>query len=290
MSKHVALGLTMRHMTGSSSIIGILNGLGHSVSDSVVMVLNPFHVLTVSPSISQKNKKRCVDPPPNALEVYHKRKRQGPIPTSYQNVIHEHSTNEHLQSTQSLDIAYCLSKLQELDGHILPGWAGYNTLLNSTTIPPVSKLGYLPVIDASPTRIDTVYTILTQSVAIADSLELGSLVLVMDQATYPKAQQIRWQNDSFKERLFIRYGDFHTAMAYLGIIGKRFQDSGLEDILIEADIVAPGSIKSIFSGHHYNRSIRAKKMMYEALVRLRWKALLEASSADECDSALDLAK
>ena len=57
MSKHVALGLTIRHMTGSSSIIGILNGLGHSVSDSVVMVLNPFHVLTVSPSICQKKQK-----------------------------------------------------------------------------------------------------------------------------------------------------------------------------------------------------------------------------------------
>ena len=79
-------------------------------------------------------------------------------------------------------------------------------------------------------------------------------------------------------------------MAYLGTIGKRFQDSGLGDILIEADIVAPGSIKGILSGHHYNRSIRANKMMYEALVRLRWKAFLEASSADECDSALDLAK
>ena len=65
----------------------------------------------------------------------------------------------------------------------------------------------------------------------------------MDQAIYSKAQQIRWQNDSFKERLVIRLGDFHIAMAYLGTIGKRFQDSGLEDILIEADIVAPGSIK-----------------------------------------------
>ena len=138
--------------------------------------------------------------------------------------------------------------------------------------------------------METVYTILTQSVAIADSLELDSLVLVMDQAIYSKAQQIRWQNDSFKERWVIRFGDFHTAMAYLGTIKKRFQDSGLEDILIEADIVALGSIKGILSGHHYNRSIRANKMMYEALVRLRWKAFLEASSADQCDSALDLAK
>ena len=31
-------------------------------------------------------------------------------------------------------------------------------------------------------------------------------------------------------------------------------------------------------------------MMYEALGRLRWKAFLEASSADECDSVLDLTK
>ena len=35
--KHVALGLTMRHMTGSSINIGILNGLGHSVSHSAVL-------------------------------------------------------------------------------------------------------------------------------------------------------------------------------------------------------------------------------------------------------------
>ena len=35
--KHVAIGLTMSHMTGSSSIIGILNGLGHSVSHSTVL-------------------------------------------------------------------------------------------------------------------------------------------------------------------------------------------------------------------------------------------------------------
>ena len=170
MPKHVALGLTMRHMTGSSTLIGILNGLGHSVSHSAVpehdTVLvnkqvctdntvpegfsktipttviwdnNDFREETPSGEGSTHNtnlvqiigcvddgtesipcinsefkyltKKRSVDPPPNVLEVYHKRKRQGPNATSYQSVIHEHSTNEYLQSKQSLDIAYCLSKL-----------------------------------------------------------------------------------------------------------------------------------------------------------------------------------
>ena len=76
-------------------------------------------------------------------------------------------------------------------------------------------------------------------------------------------------------------------MAYLCTLGKHFQESVLEDILIEADIVIQGSIKGILSGHHYNRSIRANKMMYDALVQLRWKTFLEASRADECNYVLD---
>ena len=129
-----------------------------------------------------------------------------------------------------------------------------------------------------------------QNVAIADSLELISLALVMDPTIYYKVQQFRWQNYSFKERLVFRVGDFHTSMVYLSTIGKRFQDSGFEDILIEAYIVAPGSFNGILSVHHYNRNIMASKIRYEALGRLRWKTFLEASSADECDSVLDLAK
>ena len=152
-----------------------------------MLILNPFHVLTVSPKQLPISKNRSVDSPPNMLEVYHQRKRQCPFPTSDQSVIHEHSTNEHLQSKQCVDIAYCFfSNLEEVDGHILPGWIGYNKLRNSTTISPLSKRGYLPVIDASPTRMDTVYTIFEQSVAIADSLELYSL----DQAIYSKAEDL----------------------------------------------------------------------------------------------------
>ena len=109
-------------------------------------------------------------------------------------------------------------------------------------------------------------------------LKLDSLVLVMDQAIYSKAQRIWWQNDSFNEILVIRVGDFHTSMAYPRTIGKRFQDSGFEDILIEADIVAQDYINGILIGHHCH-IIRVNKMIYEALGRLGWKTFIEASSA-----------
>lgn len=79
-------------------------------------------------------------------------------------------------------------KTQEVHGSVLPGWTGHNTLLQRGTILQQSNIGYLPVIDASPTDLDTVHTILTRSSEIADKLELNEIVLVMDQAIYAKAQ------------------------------------------------------------------------------------------------------
>lgn len=92
---------------------------------------------------------------------------------------------------------------------------------------------------------------------------------------YSKAQQIRWQSEEFQKRLVLRLGEFHTTMAFLAIIGKRFCDAGLEDILIESGIVAQNSINGVTSGHHYNRSIRAHKLMSEALHKLRYKGFVQ---------------
>ena len=36
MPKHISLGMTVRHITGSATLIGLLNGLGHCTSSSMV--------------------------------------------------------------------------------------------------------------------------------------------------------------------------------------------------------------------------------------------------------------
>ena len=63
----------------------------------------------------------------------------------------------------------------------IPSWTGFNTQL-STSILNQSVVGYLPVIDASPTKMDTVNTILVCSMKYTDSLHLAEIVLVFDQA------------------------------------------------------------------------------------------------------------
>ena len=111
----------------------------------------------------------------------------------------------------------------------LPGWTGFNTMLCSDRVPDMSEIGYLPIIDQSPTEFDTVNTILLRTVEVADNLNLDAVVAVFDQAIYSKVQQIRWQISSFRERIVPRLGEFHLVMSYLKVIGKRFHETGLEE-------------------------------------------------------------
>ena len=171
----------------------------------------------------------------------------------------------------------------------MPSWTGFNQLL-TTKIPPRATIGYLPVVDASPTELNTVNTILHRSVEIANQLELPSIAVVVDQAIYAKAQTIRWQTPVFKDHVVLRLGAFHTTMTALACMGKRFRDAGLQDILIESDIVAVGSVNGVMNGHHYNRSIRCHKLMAEALHVLRWDSFLETVSEEDAERYGEMVK
>ena len=170
-----------------------------------------------------------------------------------------------LQNPMQLDLAYFT------DG-TLPSWTGFNQLLSKVEVPSKSVIGYLPIIDISPTEMDTILNILKQSVDIADKLKLGTIVLVMDQAIY--AQLIRWRNPQYMEKLVIRLGVFHTAISFLGCLGKRFRDAGLRDIVIESEIIATGSVNGVFTGKHYNREVRVHKLVAEAIQHMRLTAYL----------------
>ncbi|KAL2104338.1 hypothetical protein ACEWY4_001206 [Coilia grayii] len=236
----------------------------------------------------QKTRKRSLQPPPARIDVYTRGQKVNPnafgenIELGYEKYsgaqIHAHQ----------LDSVYFFMKTS-INDHVLPGWTGWNTQLHESDIPQQSKIGYLPVIDASPTNLNTVHTILTRSLEIADKLELNEIVLVMDQAIYAKAQEIRWANSTFMERIVLRMGEFHTCMAYLSCIGKRFGDAGFQDIITEAEVVAAGSMDGILSGHQYNRSIHTHKLMCEALQRLRWQAYLDQLPQDGREAAVKLA-
>ena len=90
--------------------------------------------------------------------------------------------------------------------------------------------------------------------------------------------------DQFKDCV-VMLGIFHLLMMYLGIIGKRFKDAGLKDVLVQSEIVAEGSIERALSGKMYNRAVRCYKLMYEALMRLlvdRFHSEMEGNEEKMC--------
>ncbi len=49
--------------------------------------------------------------------------------------------------------------------------------------------------------------------------------------------------------------------------------------MIESEIVAPGSVTGVLSGKHYNRSVRAHKLIYEAMQMMRFETFEKSLSS-----------
>ena len=55
---------------------------------------------------------------------------------------------------------------------------------------------------------------------------------------------------------------------------------------MESDLVALGSVTGVFTGKHYNRSVRSHKVIYEALMRLLFQSLIGTQSPEEQENTL----
>ena len=92
--------------------------------------------------------------------------------------------------------------------------------------------GYLDCLDAPTTDNATIYRLLCRSLMIKEKLGLSSMVCVYDQAILAEAIAIQFEEKEKFKSLVLMMGGFHTLMMFLGIIGIRFRDVGLQDILI----------------------------------------------------------
>ena len=142
----------------------------------------------------------------------------------------------------------------------VPAWRGFNALANKEDIPTKSVVGYCQLIDASPTELSTVYTLLKKSVEMAEQIGLDDTVVVLDQAIYAKALEVVWKQQEEFQSVVLRMVSFHVACVLMSVIGKRFGESGLRDLLIESRIIGSGSVNGVLEGKHYNRALRTHKV------------------------------
>ena len=95
--------------------------------------------------------------------------------------------------------------------------------------------------------------------------------MTIDMAIYVKIKQLQMRYPDEFKNVLLRLGGFHIALNYLSLLGKMYSNSGLEDLLIESRVYAPGTTTALITGKSYNRGIRAHKLCLEAMFRIMWK-------------------
>ena len=66
-------------------------------------------------------------------------------------------------------------------------------------------------------------------------------------------------------------GSFHQQCSFIYSIYKRFQGSGISDILVSAGVIVEGSVEQALRGKHYRRGVGCIMLMREALIQSRIK-------------------
>lgn len=361
--KHVALPLTVRHLTRSEQVVTLLNRFGHGISDSKLSEIEtamaeralqngesstyipenidrssaasavifcwdnndlaeetlsgagtthctngiiiqrqlsarPFAVATPLPGSnsesvpttkSSRSRQRSIKAPPVKELAYNAGKRAG-VPLSLNapasTSLEESEREKRAKNTDLLWLLLRMSKKQShfgrsVDAHQrVPAWSGFNASCVGATTPPTSTVGYLEVIPSSPTELSTVYELLQRSSRIAQQLQQDHCIITLDQAVYAKAIEIVWKKEAEFKNIVLRMGAFHICTMFLAVLGNRFGDAGLTDLLVESEIIGPSAVKAVMSGKHYNRAVRAHKIAFEAFSRLNWQAF-EAVWDDE---------
>ena len=161
----------------------------------------------------------------------------------------------------------------------VPSWGGFNSMLYPER-PPACKIGSCPMIEGFSGEFSPIYTVMKHAQKICSNLGQVDTVITFDLAIYMKAKQNQMKfPDEFSDTV-IRLGGFHIALNYLSLLGKKFQNSGLNDLLIESGVYAAGTWSAIIKEKSYNGGVRGHKLEMEALCRLMWDAFVAWYESD----------
>jgi hypothetical protein len=90
--------------------------------------------------------------------------------------------------------------------------------------------------------------------------------LVGDHPVYVLIMLLKAENPNKYCGIVPFLGPFHTQCVMMSDIYKRYNGSGLRDVLVAGGVTVDGSVDRALQGKHYKRGHRCLRLMYEALV------------------------
>ena len=153
----------------------------------------------------------------------------------------------------------------------IPNWLDFFSIIEEHLQQDISNVIYLPPINQAPTELSTIMEIIENTKKWKRSLT--ELRLVVDHAIHSKLLEVLTLPANTVVSLVLnrRIVDFHTACAFISVIGKRFWDSGLYDLFLfaEANAIVLNTVEGALHGKDYNHKIIALKLVFGAFIRAK---------------------
>lgn len=159
----------------------------------------------------------------------------------------------------------------------VPMWLGYNCMM-STDHSEKQQIEYLPPINSSPTSYAIVNETLIMAKEIAEKCHQQHIIVTYDLAIAKMAMQIQEKEKPTFENIFVNLGAFHMEMAFFKTVGKYIDSSGLVEILVQAEVLAGGSMNSYLDSKHFNRCKRLHPLTAAALQILHFEQYLSTTN------------
>ena len=105
---------------------------------------------------------------------------------------HVQWANEADKGTDNKNLLWILYRQIDTENKKVSSWIGFNIKTRDQLPVSADVVEYLPTINASATDLATVFERLNEGEEIRKKLVLDSIVVVMDQALYAKACEIKW--------------------------------------------------------------------------------------------------
>ena len=119
-------------------------------------------------------------------------------------------------------------------GVMRSGWTEFNQPLLQKDVGhkfghKVTKVEYLPIIQAPAHEMDTLKTVVKKCMHVATVLGQQYTIITVDQALYCKLVELKWATPECREKLIVQLGGLHICICFLKTIGDHMKESGLVD-------------------------------------------------------------
>ena len=175
------------------------------------------------------------------------------------------------------DMLWHLSRFKKISSGNSTNWSGFMQDITNRLgfINKEAMIIFLLIIDLNPGDESCIYS--TLKFIVEEANKFGILVpcVTFDQPLWLKSIGIIAESGL---KIVARLGGFHTAMSFLGSIGKLMAGSGIEELL--AEVYAENSVEHMLSGKAVSRSLRGHFLVESSLKDLLFDLAAEDFGID----------